>query len=211
MTTDNFYDAAMASSYHHGNLRSALIDAGVELARESGADGVVVREAARRTGVSHNAAYRHFADREELVAEVAAVSLAALADAMSRKINRVREQDPRARSLARLRAVGRAYVEFALREPGLFLVAFVGPPIDAAVATSPYEVLGSVLDECLAAGAMAAAKRPGAEISCWSAVHGFAMLHLNGPLSGTPKRTRDRLLDAMLSGVEDALAAGLDN
>ena len=197
----------MASSYHHGNLRSSLIDAAVELARESGADGVVVREAARRTGVSHNAAYRHFADREELIAEVAAVSLAALADAMSRKINRARAQGPQGRALARLRAVGRAYVEFALKEPGLFTVAFAGPPIDSAAATGPYEVLGSVLDECLAAGAMSPAKRPGAEISCWSAVHGFATLHLNGPLSATPKRARDRLLETMLSGIEDALAA----
>ena len=59
------------SSYHHGNLRESLIEAGIELARSQGPDGVVLREVARRAGVSHNAAYRHFADREALLAEIA--------------------------------------------------------------------------------------------------------------------------------------------
>src|SRR6478672_11037626 len=112
-----------AQPYHHGNLRPVLVDTAVELARTSGPDGVVLREVARRTGVSHNAAYRHFADRDELLAEIASLASAQLEQAMQRRLDGVRETDPAQRARARLRATGRAYVEFALSEPGLFTVA----------------------------------------------------------------------------------------
>src|SRR5262245_66272447 len=62
--------------YHHGNLRPVLVDTAVELARSTGPDGVVLREVARRAGVSHNAAYRHFEDRAALLAEVADSAMA---------------------------------------------------------------------------------------------------------------------------------------
>ena len=64
--------------YHHGNLRPVLVDTAVELARTTGPDGVVLREVARRAGVSHNAAYRHFADRAALLAEVSDCAMADL-------------------------------------------------------------------------------------------------------------------------------------
>lgn len=192
--------------YHHGNLRSALIDAAVALAREDGPDGVAIREAARRTGVSHNAAYRHFQDRDELLGEVAAISLNALAAAMRRRMNRVSGSDPARRSLDRVAAIGRAYVDYALKEPGLFAAAFAAAP--AALEVGPLELLGTALDECVSTGAMPAAKRPGAEVSCWSAVHGFAMLHLHGPLAGSTKRAREQALQALLSRMEDGLTAG---
>src|SRR3954452_24905446 len=117
----------MATSYHHGNLRPALIECAVELARVKGPDGVVLREVARRTGVSHNAAYRHFADRDELLAEVARWGMGRLEQAMVDRLAKVRNRDPAVRALRRLREVGRAYVEFALAEPGLFEVAFSAP------------------------------------------------------------------------------------
>src|SRR3954468_3129329 len=117
------YSSAV-SSYHHGNLRPALVEAAAELARVSGPDGVVLREVARQTGVSHNAAYRHFADRDELLAEVAALGMAQLEQAMRDRLAAVRTRDPVQRARRRLRATGRAYVEFALAEPGMFEVAF---------------------------------------------------------------------------------------
>jgi AcrR family transcriptional regulator len=75
--------SAAARPYHHGNLRQALIDAGVDLAAESGPDAVVLREATRRAGASHNAGYRHFAGRDGLLAAVAAEGMSRLATAMT--------------------------------------------------------------------------------------------------------------------------------
>src|SRR5215472_6791046 len=92
--------------YHHGNLRAVLVDTAVELARATGPDGVVLREVACRAGVSHNAAYRHFADRAALLAEVSARAYDELEASMRERIAAATETEPRARSLARLRETG---------------------------------------------------------------------------------------------------------
>ena len=114
----------MTRPYHHGNLRQALVETAADLAREKGPDGVVLREVARRTGVSHNAAYRHFADRDQLLAEVAVDGMVRLADHMRAEIAQVDDADPVVAARRRLSATGRAYVGFALAEPGFFAVAF---------------------------------------------------------------------------------------
>src|SRR5258708_136600 len=163
--------------YHHGALHSALIEASIALAREGGPDRVILREAARAAGGSHSAAYRHFTDREALLAEVSRHARKELAAEMRRRVNRT--NDPR----KRLRAVGTAYIHFALTQPGLFRTAFTshpatspdddqdradaGPPGDGA---DPFEILGEALDQCQAAGLLNPHRRPGAEIAVWSAV-----------------------------------------
>jgi AcrR family transcriptional regulator len=206
-------------TYHHGNLRPALVEAAVALAQARGPEGVVLREVARQTGVSHNAAYRHFADREALLSEVGQVAMRELARAMTAEMARVEERKPAARAVARLRATGRAYVHFALSQPGLFDVAFAahtGPapaPADEDVATAeqsaadpadadPYALLGLVLDELVAAGAITPERREGAEALCWSAVHGFAVLHLHGPLRDVPEPEREESLEQLLDQIQ---------
>jgi AcrR family transcriptional regulator len=166
--------------------------------------------------VSHNAAYRHFADREALLAAVAEVGMAQLEDAMRRQLARVRSKDPREAARLRLRAVGRGYVEFALTEPGLFETAFTSSVAQAdddphsspseGSAGGPYELLSLVLDEAVEAGSVSSERRPGAEIVCWSAVHGFAELHLHGPLRAVPRRDRDQELELMLDRLDQGLA-----
>ncbi len=133
------------STYHHGNLRATLIEQGVELARREGPDGVVLREVARRAGVSHNAAYRHFADRDALLAEIATVGMQRLAEAMLADMDAVTETGPLPRATARLRACGRAYVHFAVAEPGLFTAAFaaITPAPDGAAPGPATESPGS--------------------------------------------------------------------
>lgn len=192
------------TSYHHGNLRTALVEAASELARTEGPDGVVLREVARRTGVSHNAAYRHFADRDELLAEVAAVGMARLEQTMNDRLAEVRQRDPRERAIARLRATGRAYVDFALAEPGLFGVAFA-VPMGVPKGEGPYGVLLATLEELVEVGALSPQRKAACALTCWSAVHGFAMLHLRGPLRGLSSRERKVALDQLL----DTLEAGL--
>lgn len=193
------------TSYHHGNLRASLLETAVALGREKGPDGVVLREVARRSGVSHNAAYRHFSDRNELLAEVASVGHTELATAMRARMARVRVKDPAARALEQLRQTGKAYVEYALTQPGLFSVAFSCEPSDAEAMIGPIELLNEVLDACVASGAVTPKRREGAEISCWSAVHGFALLHLEGLRIEESGRARDAALGRLLS----LLVAGL--
>lgn len=209
-------DSPGKKSYHHGALRPALVEASIALAREGGPDRVILREAARAAGVSHSAAYRHFADREELLAEVARIARDELAAEMRRQVNRFK--DPR----RRLRAVGTAYIDFALTEPGLFRTAFTSHPAtsgardpsDAAAIAEPFDVLGQVLDEAQAAGLLDPSRRAGAEFAAWSAVHGLAGLLLDGPLPTSAagvKFARGQVLDMVERGLlRDTLDRGAD-
>src|SRR6201999_3427506 len=99
------------STYRHGDLRRALLDAGVALARDGGPDAVVLREATRRAGVVPNAAYRHFASRHALLQAVRAAALSALAAAMENQLARLRGNGSAADfARASLRAIGTAYL-----------------------------------------------------------------------------------------------------
>jgi AcrR family transcriptional regulator len=196
--------------YHHGNLRPVLVQTAVELARSTGPDGVVLREVARRAGVSHNAAYRHFSDRAALLAEVSDFAMGELERAMTERIARVTRRDPVRRAQERLRETGRAYVDFALAEPGLFAVAFTaseGPPVheDPDVPNGPYAVLNAVLDELVECGAVTPERRQGADVACWAVVHGFAELHLHGPLREVPAQLRGPELESVLDVIQRGL------
>ena len=201
-----------STAYHHGNLRAALVETGLTMARESGPDGIALREVARRVGVSHNAAYRHFADRQELLTEIASHAMDRLTTEMHRRIDAVPAQDDVSRARRRLSEVGRAYVEFALAEPGLFRVAFSsalggaeegapGPREDAG----PYGVLNEVLDELVDVGYLDPSRRLGSDVACWAAVHGFAQLSLDGPVGLLPAASRDAALERLLETVERGL------
>ncbi len=195
--------------YHHGNLRAALVAAGVELASENGPGAIALREAARRVGVSHNAGYRHFASREELVGAVAEHGMARLGVAMAEALAEV----PAAGPGARLAAIGRAYVGFALAEPGLFRTAFAVltfPPETASPPTpapsggpDPYALLSAVVDEFVTAGVMPAGSRAHSEVVAWSAVHGLAGLLLDGPLRMLPAAQLGVVLDRLCEVLAD--------
>lgn len=202
--------SARTQPYHHGNLRPVLVDTAVELARSTGPDGVVLREVARRAGVSHNAAYRHFEDRGALLAEVADRAMADLENAMRVRADAVSATDPVERAVKRLGETGRAYVAFAISEPGLFAVAFTAPEgvavhRDPTTLTGPYAFLNSVLDELVAVGALTRERRQGADAACWAMVHGFAALHVDGPLREVPKELRDQMLESVLDVVQRGL------
>jgi len=203
------------STYRHGDLSRALLDAGVELARGGGPDAVVLREATRRAGVVPNAAYRHYASRHELLQAVRSAALSALAVAIEAELAGLRPGKNAADfARASLRAVGTGYLRFAQAEPGLFRTAFSVPDElgGAAVAEkagssglNPFQLLGAALDKLVDAGVLPRARRLGAEFLAWSAVHGLAMLIIDGPLRGlSPPAQRavgQRLLDMVEKGL----------
>lgn len=178
------------SSYHHGDLPNALTDAATEMARVGGPDAVVLRAAARATGVSAAAAYRHFADHGALLNAVRQRALEALADAMRASLEASEPlADPAQESIRRLRALGSAYLSFALNDPGLFRTAFCRcpdqpmPEAGEHPKNGPFALVSGVLDDLVENGVLAAHRRPNAEIAAWAAVHGLATLLLDGPLA----------------------------
>ena len=215
MSSVNIVSVSSSRSYHHGNLRAALLDAGVELAREGGPDAVVLREASRRAGVSHNAVYRHFSDRDALLRAVCGRCMGALARLMEQRIGEVDPAGGEAQvTRARLRATGTAYLEFAQSEPGWFRTAFAVPPglayLDEGEGVGdsglgPLELLGAQLDALTAAGLLPAERRPGAEVVAWAGVHGLAMLLLDGPLRELTRGERDAAAVHLLETIERGL------
>jgi len=198
-----------------GAVRDGLVAAGLELARAGGPDAVVLREATRMVGVVPNAAYRHFADRDELLAAVCREALRELAGRMAAGVARVRGRhgDPAA-AVRRLHAIGAAYLGFAREEPGLFATAFAlptrhdyGAPDDGAgPERAPLDQLRAVLDELVDAGVLDRRRRDGIEFPIWSAVHGLAVLAGQGPLRDVPEATRRRLEERMRTFIADSLA-----
>jgi len=202
------------NGYHHGNLRQALVEAGLELARTGGAAALTLRDVTRRVGVSPNAAYRHFADLDSLRAAVADRIQHGMVDRMQ---GFQPVADPPSGGSAvgspargRLRAVGLGYIQFALAEPGWFDTAFanVGALLAAdpdAEPPVPVQMLTSALDGLVSSGELAPELRSGAEWPCWSAVHGFALLALAGPLRGRPAAgiwaSAERTVDAIITGL----------
>jgi AcrR family transcriptional regulator len=195
------------TGYHHGDLRAALIDAGLHLTRAGGPDALTIREATRQVGVSPNAAYRHFADRDALLRAVATAIQSRMAARMQPSVRRRGSTEQQARD--RLRAVGLGYIRFALDEPGWFTAAFFGAdlvddPSETAVAP-PYVALVEALDAMVNAGALPPKRRDGAEWPCWSAVHGFAELALHGPLRAASRRQ----VESLAGRTVDDIVAGL--
>jgi len=202
---------ASRSTYRHGDLRNALIEAGVALAAAGGPGAVVLREATRRVGVSPNAAYRHFSDREDLLAAVSLRCLSLVATEIMREQATAGAADDLG---AQLDAIGRAYVHFALREPGLFRTAFAAH-VDPEPGRGgedgglgPFGLLLDVLDRAVEQGAMRPERRPGAEVTAWASVHGLAVLLLDGPLRSVPPEGREALVDGVVRTVRDGLFGG---
>jgi AcrR family transcriptional regulator len=186
-------------SYHHGDLRNALLETALALVAERGPEAFSLREAARAVGVSPAAAYRHFSDKTALLIAIASDGDRRLAAAMERAIARLPPaSSPAAHALAVLSATGEAYVEFAVRHPSHFRVMF-GPaarsesfePCCAPSGRGPYDILVDALDQLVASGAIPPERRPGGEIAAWAAVHGLAALFVEGTLPIAPRARGD--------------------
>ena len=196
--------------YHHGDLRNALARAAAELAATGGPDAVTIRGAAREVGVTPTAAYRHFENQADLLEAARALAMDGMVAAMADYLAQVpADGDPVERALQRLRSTGRGYIRFALDEPGIFRTCFTGGLHGEDMGEpAPYLLLGEMLDELVAVGHLAPADRPDAEAGPWAAVHGLAMLLIDGPLADLGEEQRAIAIEKTLDMVERGLATG---
>ncbi len=185
----------LLAPYHHGDLRRALLAAGLSLLEKHGPAQVSLREVARVAGVSHNAPYRHFNSREALLAALAADGFEALGAAMERAAEGLT-------GFERLRALGTAYLVFARARPPVYLLMF-GPVLEKnlfpelkAVAARSFEALRQAIEAITPE-----ATRRAAAIGAWALVHGLSHLIADRQLSAD--LTGEDKLDALL---EDVLA-----
>ena len=206
------------AAYHHGDLPNALADAATDLARSGGPEAVVLREAARRVGVSAAAAYRHYASHCELLQAVKHRAVAALADALQEGLDSGGPlPGPPECAVRRFRNLGAAYIGFALANPGLFHTAFCrGESVsgdmaeredvkERIAASRSYQILSRSLDELVEVGLLDPARRELAPVAFWSAVHGLATLLVDGPLAGLTELEQAgairHTLDVLIDGI----------
>ena len=190
------------ANYHHGDLANAVIAAGLHRVKQRGLEAVSGRELAGAAGVAPSAIYRHFADKDQLRAAISQAAREQLARSMVQPAVRTLTK---ARAAARFRAVGAAYIDFALSEPRLYAAAFVkcAPP-SREDTPSAWAILTDALDALVATGAMPKARRAGAEMVAWSAVHGVSTLLLS-PLPVAELSARKAIVTQVLDGVARSL------
>jgi AcrR family transcriptional regulator len=164
--------------YHHIGLRDALIQAGLGILAEEGAQALTLRAVARRAGVSHNAPYRHFVDKEALLAAIAEEGFETLTQQVRAASARF-PHDPR----AQLEEAGWAYVQFALTHPDHLRVMFGGvipdpqahPTLQAAGARA-FNALVEVVQAGQEAGVLVEGNPRELAAAAWAMVHGLALL-----------------------------------
>ena len=186
-------------AYHHGNLRASILRAAGKLLERKGIAALSVRAAARRTGVSHSAPYRHFPDRESLFAALAAEGF--------RTLDRALQE---AGASGGLRGRGEAYVRFALANPQCFRLMFGGD-----LRVRRYHALAGAASRVVQGLAQTfTAQLPGpaghdASIAAWALVHGLALLLLDDKIADVARQGRDpeSLVRAVLSSIRFAARA----
>lgn len=192
--------------YHHGNLKQQLLDSALELIAEIGPQGFTLREVARRAGVSHNAPYRHFRDKEQLLQAVAAQGFDRLTESMTEAMAQGHTAEER------LRLAGRGYVQFAISSPHHLLVMFETPvscalPEEyAAPARRAFQTLLDAISAVQAEGGLPAGDPHAFAVVAWSAVHGLAKLAIGVRLRFDPAQTLDftnYLTLAVLKGMSN--------
>ena len=171
--------------YHHGDLKNALVEAAAKLIVERGIDNVSLREVARQAGVSHSAPYHHFNSKSELLAAVAEEGFLRFNGYQERAFRMMQQKDP----MERLKALGRAYVKFAIANPSFFRIMFrydIAEPFKhhllTALSKRTFDRLFKTVSECLKAKAQSTDPME-ASIRAWALVHGLSSLWLDGRLN----------------------------
>lgn len=197
--------------YHHGDLRRALIEAALQLAGEGGAEAVSVREAARRAGVSPGAPFRHFPSRDALMTAVAGEAQQRFRAEISAALAEVPASDP----LARFRALGLAYLRWAMRNPAHFEIISSGRYFEhdkaADLSRDNAELIGlaeRTLADAFALGQLRSGDLKQVQIAGRALVYGFARMNIDGhfPRWGIAEEEADRTAEAILDLFIDGIA-----
>jgi AcrR family transcriptional regulator len=187
-----------SKSYHHGDLRAALLATTLALVDEVGVEGLSLREVSRRTGVSHTAAYKHFSDKAALVRALVGDAFERFAIALEAG------RDAGTDALDRLRRIGIAYVLFAHEHRTQFKMMFrpeLTGTVDLAAldpSARAYNVLVDGVADAIAVG-MVRGDAQTVVLASWSIVHGLSALIVDGPSKAFP--TSKPAVEAMANAV----------
>ncbi|MGB7487304.1 MAG: TetR/AcrR family transcriptional regulator [Phormidesmis sp.] len=193
-------------TYHHGDLRRALLDAALVLLQTKDAKSLSLREVAREAGVSHTAPYRHFADKAALMAAIAQEGFVEFGNYLQAAVTAAE-----AKPTESLLATGVAYVRYALDHPTHFRVMFSHFPADeppesrlCQVSKSTFQILVDIIAAGQAAGLMRAGDPQFIALGKWSLVHGLAMLLLDGML---PKEEEEQAIELAQALIQENLTS----
>lgn len=209
--TNNLDSVKTERSYHHGDLRTALLDAADALLAERGVDGFSLRETARRAGVSPAAPKHHFRDTRALLTAIASLAFDELAERLE-----AASGDPAADRRARIDAQGMAYVRFAMEQRARFDLMWRVALLDTADASycragdRAFAALDRLVRGENAISLDHGDPRLAPSIACWSLVHGFARLAIDGAF-GLERRALDQALDQLLPAVLAGITFRDDN
>ena len=195
------------STYHHGNLRTALLNAARELAAENTIDSITLREVARRAGVSHAAPYHHFADKRALLRALAI-------DAFTELGKQIKEQW-QTNPVHNLKVIGMVYVQFALSHPTEFRFMFrktlcepTGTPDELTeIANDIFEMLISTIHTMQETGLAITGNPQELALIVWSTIHGLSNLLIDAPIA--PQPIPDGFLEYQIGLVQKMLLHGL--
>jgi AcrR family transcriptional regulator len=175
------------STYHHGDLKNALIKAGIEILSKEGANALSLRKVAQRAGVSHAAPYAHFADKQALIAAISTEGFNRINEKLEEAIQS-HQGDP----LRQLVEIAWAYTRFAMEDPDHFKITLSGVlekgkeyPAFVAVSKKGFGMVEQVVADCQKAGVLGPGPTDAVAVSVWSLVHGFVSLLLESQISHT--------------------------
>jgi AcrR family transcriptional regulator len=191
--------------YHHGDLKRVLIDTALAMLGEDQGWQFTLREVARRAGVSHAAPYKHFADKNALLAEVAALGFRRLRDAFV-EVTHQHTGSPRAELLASAHAL----IAFGVANASLYRLMF-GPTVDKRdhlelerASLGSFQMLLAILERGQEAGVFRKVPVRGQAAACWAVAHGLTMLVLDGQLveQKVGAEPVEAALQVLLEGIE---------
>ena len=185
------YTSMAKLKYHHGDLKNALLAAGIDVLSKEGVHALSLRKVAQRAGVSHAAPYAHYADKQALIAAISTEGYRRLYETL-RAIGERYSADP----LRQLIEGAWAYVQFALHDPDHFKITFSGVvekeqayPAFVEMSQKSFGLVVQMVAGCQAAGILKSGPPDLLAVSVWGLVHGVVSLLLEGQISHT---IRDR-------------------